>query len=203
MSFPQQAELKSLGDKVSQGLSKEELNRLIQLTTERNEWLANQEKIILDIANFIKRDKVSLIDLVKHNGYSKRDLELAAVHFKLIEADTNENADQPNQFKSEIKRVQKSGPIVFTFEKVGGFRSSQIRTDSSIPATPNESHIAFFLKQGKTKEKLLQLKEKTPENESFLKSADGTKLVNEWVNWFDTKVKNYVEKHPAKVPAKA
>jgi hypothetical protein len=78
-----------------------------------------------------------------------------------------------------------------------------IRTDSTPPATPNASHISFFLKPGKIKEKLLQLKDKRPENESYLKSADGMKLTKEWVDWFETKVKNFVEKHPEKVPAKA
>lgn len=203
MSFPQQAELEALAKKVPEGLNQEELNKLGELTAKKSEWLANQVKIVTDIVNLIKKDKVSLIDLMKNNGYSKKELELTAIHFKLIEGDSVEITDQASSSNAETKRVQKSGPVVFTFVKVGGYRSSLIRQDSVPPATPNESHIAFFLAKGKTKEKLMQLKEKSSEIDSFLKSADGLKLVNAWVDWFDSKVKNFLEKHPEKVPAKA
>lgn len=203
MSFPQQAELEALAKKVPEGLNQDELNKLGELTAKKSEWLANQTKIVTDIVNLIKKDKVSLIELMKNNGYSKKDLQLTAIHFKLIEGDSVDSSDQPSSSNSVTKRIQKSGPVLFTFEKVGGKRSSIIRQDSTIPASPNESHIAFFLAKGKTKEKLMQLREDTPETESFLKSADGVKLVNAWVNWFDSKVKNFVAKHPEKVPAKA
>ena len=203
MSFPQQAELEALAKKVPEGLNQEELKKLGELTAKKSEWLANQAKIVTDIVNLIKKDKVSLIDLMKNNAYSKRDLELTAIHFKIIEGDSIESSDQPSSSSSGTKKTQKSGAIIFTFKTVGGFRPSLIRTDSKIPATPNESQIAFFLAKGKTKEKLMQLKEDTPEVESFLKSADGVKLVNAWVDWFDSKVKNFLEKHPEKVPAKA
>lgn len=203
MTFPQQAELDALGKKVSDGLTKSDLEKLGKLTADKAEWQANKVKKITDIANLIKQDQVSLIALIKNGAYTTKDLKSAAVHFNLIEGAQSGNSDQSEESNAGITRTQKSGPIVFTFAKVGGFRSSLIRQDSTLPATPNESHIAFFLTQGKTKEKLLQLKEKTAENETFLKSPDGIKLINEWVNWFDVKVKSYVEKHPEKVPSKA
>jgi hypothetical protein len=203
MTFPKQAELDTLGKNVSQGLSQDDLSKLIELTKEKNKWQSDQLKKITDIVALIKKDQVSLISLVDNQAYSKNELKLAAVRFGLIQVEKNGDTDQDNDSDGGIKRMQKTGPVVFIFEKTGGFRSSQIRQDSTLPATPNDSHIAFFLKSGKTKEKLLQLKDKTPENDSFLKSADGIKLVNEWVNWFETKVKNFVEKHPEKVPAKA
>jgi hypothetical protein len=203
MSFPQQAELEALAKKVPEGLTQEELDKLGKLTAEKSKWIADKAAIVTNIAKLIKKDNVSLIDLVKAEGYSKKDLEQAAIHFKVITNGGKENIEQTDQSNSEGKRVQKSGPVVFTFEKTGGFRSSLIRRDSTLPPTPNDSHIAFFLKPGKTKEKLLKLKETGSDNESFIKSPEGAQLIDLWVNWFDTKVKNFIEKHPEKVPAKA
>lgn len=202
MSFPQQAELEALAKKVPEGLNQDDLTKLGKLTADKAKWVTDQVAIVTNIADLIKKDKVSLVDLIKHDGYSKKDLEQAAIHFKVISSGTNGNTEQTDLGNTEVKRVQKSGPVVFTFEKVGGFRSSLVRQDSTLPPTPNDSHIAFFLTPGKTKEKLSKLKEKTPENEEFLKSEKGIKLTKEWVEWFETKVKNYVEKHPEKVPAK-
>ena len=203
MTFPKQAELDALGKKVSEGLTKADLDLLGQLTEDKAQWQANNVKKITDIANLIKQDQVSLVALIKNGAYTTKDLKSAAVHFKLIEGAQTENSDQSEELSTAVKKKQKTGPIVFTFESVGGLRSAVVRRDSNLPQTPNESQLAFFMKPGSTKEKLMKLQEKNAENAEFLESDDGKKLTNDWVNWFDTKVKKYVANHPEKVPAKA
>ena len=203
MTFPKQAELAALGKRVSDGLSKEELDKLFSLTAEKSEWGANQIKKVKDIVTLIQMEKISLTSLIENQAYTKNDLKLAAARFGIIKSDQNDDVDTTKSDDSGKTRKQKTGPVVFTFESVGGLRSALIRQDSTLPQTPNESHLAFFMKPGSTKEKLMKLQEKNAQNAEFLKSDDGKKLINEWVNWFDVKVKSYVEKHPEKVPAKA
>lgn len=203
MTFPKQAELDALGKKVSQGLNQDELSKLVELTKEMSKWQSDQLKKITDVADLINKNQVSLISLIENQAYTKNELKSAAAHFGIIQTEQKGSVEQGVNTDGGTTRTQKTGPIVFTFEKVGGFRSSLVRQDSDIPATPNDSHIAFFLKPGNTKEKLMKLQENNAENAEFLKSDDGKKLINEWVNWFDTKVKKYVENHPEKVPAKA
>lgn len=203
MTFPKQAELDALGKRVSQGLNQDELSKLVELTKEMSKWQSDQLKKVTDVADLIKKNQVSLISLIENQAYSKNELKSAAAHFNIIQTEPKGSTDQGANSDTGNTRTQKSGPVVFTFEMISGFRPSRVRQDSEIPATPNDSHIAFFLKPGKTKDKLMQLQEKTPENAEFLKSKNGIELVNNWVKWFDEKVKTYIEKHPEKVPAKA
>lgn len=185
MAFKEITRLEELGKKVTLGLKDEEFNELRDLTDKLQKWKEERGSILLNVVSNIKEYEISMDDLNEMGAFGVRDI-------KNTSANTIDSSSVPKEKK---QRNAKTGIELYSFEKSGsGFNISRIRSDSKPPATPNMSHIAFFKKEGTIEEKLKGIQNNSQEAKNFLDSDDGKELMKEWIEWFDTKVRKYVDK---------
>jgi hypothetical protein len=98
MNFPQQAELEAFAKKVPEGLSKEDLDKLVKLSAAKIKWQDERDAEIVGIIDSIKENKIELIRLIG-KAYSVEELKSAATHFDLIKTGASNKKKSTSQGK--------------------------------------------------------------------------------------------------------
>ncbi|MDP3540037.1 MAG: hypothetical protein Q8S26_15190 [Azonexus sp.] len=123
MIFPQQTELDALGKKVSEGLTKSDLDTLIKLTDSKKKWQNDRDAEISGIIESIKEKKIELTRLIG-KAYTVADLRTAAVHFELIKASGKKN----------ITNTQQERLVVGTFQLADYGFTVEPQADGTVPS---------------------------------------------------------------------
>lgn len=101
MSFPQQAELEALALKVPEGLTKEDLDKLVKLSAEKIKWQNERDAKLAGIIDSIKEHKIELIRLIE-KAYSVDELRSAATHFNLLKTSGTSKSPSTSSNKGKL-----------------------------------------------------------------------------------------------------
>ncbi len=101
MSFPQQAELEALALKVPEGLTKEDLDKLVKLSAEKIKWQNERDAKLAGIIDSIKEHKIELTRLIG-KAYSVDELRSAATHFNLLKTSGTSKSPSTSSNKGKL-----------------------------------------------------------------------------------------------------